>query len=361
MKVSQGFTEHGGGLGHAPGRGDRTNVERWPGRGVGADRPGPRPGPGRGPAPVRRAGPRRRTGRTSSPAASHRAYLPVGMGVNVVSTGGSLTLKPEYGGGALGRTFTTFSTSGFTAAQVLANAGKLDLALSADAFGEKQSLVTETQRRSADRRRAAGGGDPRGLLRLPVSSTTVAGRPFRRATRPSTMPASSPYNPFEQSVYVSRSVPWDGVVRNRSFTQKLGAGLIARLPNGWMAEGDLNWSRSEVRVANDARGRQRQRRGLGRGRRQAGGAGPVAVRPREDLFLATYRSYYQLAGGSLPDAQRHAGGRQPAGLGAAVAPAGRSADHDAVGRGLARAGAGRPGAPASTATRPRRRRCGAIG
>ncbi|WP_156035853.1 TonB-dependent receptor [Caulobacter sp. UNC358MFTsu5.1] len=225
-----------------------------------------------------------------------KAYVPVGLGVNVVSSGGQLTLKPAYGGQALGSTFTTFSTAGFTAAEAVANAGRLDLDLPDDAFGEKQSLMTETYRRSlvVSGRQEAGifEGffdylflDNRGRATVPAGDTVL------------TMSASSPLNPFEQSVYVSRSVPWEGIVRNRSATQKLDAGLIARLPRGWMAEADAGWSRSQVRVANDARGAT-----VYAGTSTAVSSGLVgpSLSPfdPEDLFLETY-SAYRLAGGSL--------------------------------------------------------------
>jgi len=295
VKVSQGFTQHGGGLASrldatigrtfSDGRGG-LSVRIGLGRNQGLD------------VGERLFGERALTASGADFIAGGvpRAYLPVGMGVNVVSTGGALTLKPEYGGGALGAAFTTFSTSGFTAEEALTNAGKLDLELSDDAFGVKQSLVTETSRRAL----IIGGRQEVGILEGFFDYLRLDNR--GRATVPAgdtvlTMPSTSPLNPFEQSVYVSRSVPWDGVVRNRSLTQKIGAGVIARLPHGWMAEGDVNWSKSEVRVANDARGAS-VFAGVSTsvGAKQVGpDLSPFAP---QDLFLATYRNY-QLAGGSL--------------------------------------------------------------
>jgi len=180
-------------------------------------------------------------------------YVPVGAAVNVTSSAGVLTLKPDYGGASLGSSYTTFSLSGFTAAEALANAGKLNLDLPSDAFGERQSLTTRASRRSLmlSARQAIGrlegffdylSLDNRGRALAPAGYAVLS------------LGADSPYNPFEQRVYVSRSVPWDGVVRNRSASQRVAAGLIARLPRGWMAEGDLGFSQGRVKVTNDARG-----------------------------------------------------------------------------------------------------------
>jgi iron complex outermembrane receptor protein len=295
VKLAQGFTEHGGGLAtrldaaigrtSSDGRGGvsaRIALGRNQGLDVGERLFGERALSSNGADFIKGGVP--------------KAYVPLGLGVNVVSTGGTLTLKPEYGGQALGSTFTTFSTAGFTAAEAVANAGRFDLELPADAFGEKQSLMTETYRRSlmVSGRQEAGVFegffdylflDNRGRATVPAGDTVL------------TMSATSPLNPFQQSVYVSRSVPWQGTVHNRSATRKLSTGLIARLPRGWMAEGDAGWSRSEVRVASDARGAT-----VYAGTSTTVGSGFVGpdLSPfdPEDVFLATYGAY-QLAGGSL--------------------------------------------------------------
>jgi hypothetical protein len=227
-----------------------------------------------------------------------RVYVPVGGGVNVVSLGdGPLTLKPEFGGTPLGSPFTSFSTSGFNAAEAIANAGRLDLEPASDAFGARQSLVTGTVRRSLilSARREVGAVegfldylylDNRGHATVPAGDAVLG-----------PIGARSPYNPFEQTVVVSRSVPWDGVVRNRSFTQRLDVGLIVRLPAGWTAEGDLSRSESLVRVVNAARGAS-----IYADLSVLVGDGvfgpdltPFAA---QDDFLAAYRAY-QLKGGSF--------------------------------------------------------------
>jgi outer membrane receptor protein involved in Fe transport len=222
-------------------------------------------------------------------------YVPVGAGVNVVSASGQLTLKPAYGGASLGSAYTSFSTSGFTTAEAVANAGKLDLELSPDAFGRKKSLTTRTFRRSVivSARHETGifEGfldylflDNRGRATVPAGTTVL------------TVSSSSPENPFEQSVYVSRSVPWDGIVRNRSFTQRANAGLIVRLPKGWMTEGDLSWSRSSVRMVNGARGASAD---VGASTTIGGGVVGPDLSPfaSQEAFLATYEAY-RVAGGS---------------------------------------------------------------
>jgi len=252
LKMAQGFTEHGGGLAQrVDGSIGRTSDDGRTGVSVrfalakdqGLD-VGQR---GFGEQRLIVTGANYKAGDTIS------AYLPVGAGVNVSSVNGLLTLKPAYGGVTLGSSITTFSTTGFTAAEAIANAGKLNLELAPDAFGEAQSLMTETYRRSliVSARHEAGifEGffdylflDNRGRATVPAGQAVL------------TVGVESPYNPFDQQVYVSRSVPWDGIVRNRSLTQRINAGLIARLPNGWMAEGDFSRSRSSVRMTDQARG-----------------------------------------------------------------------------------------------------------
>jgi outer membrane receptor protein involved in Fe transport len=218
-----------------------------------------------------------------------KAYIPVSAGVNVASLEGPLTLKPQYGGAALGSTYTTFSTSGFTAAEAMANAGKLDLELSPDAFGVKQSLTTETSRRALIVSARHEAGMVEGFLDyLFLDNRGRATAPAGYTVLGAISPASA-YNPFEQTVYVSRSVPWDGSVHNRSVSQRADLGLIVRLPKGWMAEGDLSISRSQVRVTNAARGSSLYAKLATRGDTSVGpGLSPFAS---QDEFLAAYRAY----------------------------------------------------------------------
>ncbi len=224
--------------------------------------------------------------------------VPVGAAANVVSENGPLTLKPAFGGTALGSAFTSFSTTtGFTAAEVVANAGKLNLGLAPDAFGETQSLVTRTLRRSmvVSARHEAGifEGfadylflDNRGRANVPAGDAVLSIGP------------DSPYSPFQQPVRVSRSLPWSGLVHNRSFTQRANAGLIARLPEGWMVEGDLSWSQATTRVASAARGN------IVDALFSAGYVPGTIIGPdlspfaAQTAFLDAYQ-YYQVEGGSL--------------------------------------------------------------
>lgn len=222
-------------------------------------------------------------------------YVPLGAAVNVTSSGGALTLKPAYGGRALGSAYTNFALSGFTAAEAIANAGKLNLELPADAFGETQSLTTRTLRRSL----IVSARQEVGILEGFFDYLFLDNR--GRALAPAgyailSLSASSAYNPFEQSVYVSRSVPWDGLIRNRSASQRATAGLIARLPQGWMVEGDLGLSRSRVKVTNDARGAIiNATLATGRDGFVGPGLSPFAS---QDEFLAAYRAY-QVANGAF--------------------------------------------------------------
>lgn len=252
VKLNQGFTEHGGGLAtHVDAAIGRTSDDGRSGLSVrvalakdqGLD-VGQR---SYGERVLVASGANFKTVQTPS------LFLPVGAGVNVSSNSGPLTLKPAYGGAALGSTVTNFSTSGFTAAEAIANAGTLNLDLAPDAFGEAQSLVTETERRSL----VVSARHESGILEGFFDYLYLDNR--GRATVPAgqavlSVGVDSPYNPFEQAVYVARSVPWDAPVHNRSLTQRANLGLIARLPHGWMAEGDLSQSQSRIRMTNQARG-----------------------------------------------------------------------------------------------------------
>jgi outer membrane receptor protein involved in Fe transport len=215
-------------------------------------------------------------------------YVPVGAAVNVASAAGVLTLKPAYGGASLGSAYTHFALSGFTAAEVVANAGKLNLELPADAFGETQSLTTRTLRRSL----IVSARQEVGILEGFFDYLFLDNR--GRALAPAgyailSLSANSAYNPFEQSIYVSRSVPWDGLIRNRSASQRATAGLIARLPKGWMVEGDFGLSRSQVKVTNDARGAIVN---ATLATAYDGYAGPgLSPFASQDEFLAAYRAY----------------------------------------------------------------------
>ncbi len=222
-------------------------------------------------------------------------YVPIGAAVNVTSSSGVLTLKPSYGGAALGSSYTTFALTGFTVAEAIANAGRLNLELPANAFGETQSLTTRTTRRSLIVSARQEVGSLEGFFDYMVLDN------LGRAVAPAgyavlSVGPESPYNPFEQRVYVSRSVPWDGVVRNRSATQRATAGLIAHLPRGWMAEGDLALSRARVKAANAARGATIL---ATLATAYDGYAGPgLSPFASQDEFLAAYRAY-QVADGSF--------------------------------------------------------------
>ncbi|MET3667166.1 outer membrane receptor protein involved in Fe transport [Caulobacter sp. 1776] len=222
-------------------------------------------------------------------------YVPIGAAVNVASSRGVLTLKPDYGGASLGSSYTTFSLSGFTVAEAVANAGKLNLELPADAFGERQSLTTRTLRRSLILSARQEIGNLEGFFDYLFLDNRG------RATAPAgyailSLGAESAYNPFEQSVYVSRSVPWDGIVRNRSASQRATAGLIARLPRGWMAESDLDISRSRVRITDDARGATIN---ATLATKYDGYAGPgLSPFASQEDFLRGYRAY-QVANGAF--------------------------------------------------------------
>jgi len=179
--------------------------------------------------------------------------IPVGSDVNVYGFGAPLVLDAARGGQALGSTKTHFSAQGFTTAEVLANAGTLDLGLSGDAFGRRQSLLTDTQTASF----ILSGRHQFGAVEAFFDYLHVddQGRAIAPAGEAMIGPiaGSSDNNPFEQTVVVVFPLGWEGPVLNRTLTRRGTAGLIARLSAGWMASADYSLSLSTLRLEDDRR------------------------------------------------------------------------------------------------------------
>jgi iron complex outermembrane receptor protein len=182
--------------------------------------------------------------------------IPVGAGVNVVSLTGPLTLKPSYGGAALGSTMTHFSATGFSAAQAVANAGSFDTQLADNAYGKGESLVTGVRTRSLilSGRREFGRAEAFFDYLYLDNQGRAASQGGLAVLGP--IGSFSAINPFEQVVYVARPVDWDGTVRNRLLTKRANAGLILRLGRGWTSEFDYSHGLSTLRVQDTATGAQ---------------------------------------------------------------------------------------------------------
>ncbi len=172
--------------------------------------------------------------------------------------GSDLTLIPSLGGGSLGASTTFLPVNAPAVAAgglaiLKANAGRYDISLSPDAQGTKESLVTPSRTDSFT-----------GALRQKLGDRVEAYVEFLwfdddgRAIVPAINTATnilfggSPGNPFNQLVAVSFPTPGlEGVEQNSTHTDRLSAGLIARLGDGWAVNLDAATGRASVRVVLD--------------------------------------------------------------------------------------------------------------
>ncbi|MBX7121938.1 MAG: TonB-dependent receptor [Opitutaceae bacterium] len=170
------------------------------------------------------------------------------------SIGTNLTLKPAYGGGALNSTVTyvpagtTLGTSpAALGAGLLANAGKFDMSLSDGV--QSKALRSNIGQALVDRSFLAS-------LRHEVTPALELNFEFgytgRRSSRESintattSIPASSPINPFNQTVIVTLPFPsgTDSPVMSNNQSKRIGAGFLLKLPHEWQLQGD--YTRSET-------------------------------------------------------------------------------------------------------------------
>lgn len=189
--------------------------------------------------------------------ASPFADPPVGNDINIVNpfrdgphaTG--LTLDPQYGGQSLGASTTHFSINGFSAGEAIANAGTLDLSLSPDGFGRKQSLLTASRSASLilSGRRQWGS--------IEAFFDVLQLESWGRAVGPSGDPTflgifgDAPENPFQEYILVSVPLPWQGVIRSHDVTRRLNLGLVARFARGWTASFDASYSTATGRTSDE--------------------------------------------------------------------------------------------------------------
>jgi outer membrane receptor protein involved in Fe transport len=178
---------------------------------------------------------------------------PVSASVNILSiSNGALVFDAAHGGASLGSAY-TFAPAGYAGpasdggALLLANAGKIDAALSPDANGAERSLLTRPKVSSllVNARRRFGAsievyGD---LLALRNDGRSV----LSQAVQQTVLPADAPDNPFTEAVTVTFPLAgFDTVLRNRTSTTRATAGLIVDLPRAW--KGNLDYSRGTAKV-----------------------------------------------------------------------------------------------------------------
>lgn len=183
------------------------------------------------------------------------SYPPISPSINVVSsTGASLSLDAAHGSQSLNTTRTTvplgaLATPQTFGAAALADAGNQDLRLSPDGNGSNQSLLTATRTDAAilSLRQPFGGGVQFFADALLLRDEGLAHTPVYSGT--TTLSPGEGGSPFLQPVGVSYPTP--GLVartHNIIDTQRLTAGLIARLGLGWTGEVDLTAGRAVLRI-----------------------------------------------------------------------------------------------------------------
>lgn len=172
--------------------------------------------------------------------------LPVSNSVNIAGSGRTpLTLKPEFGGGALGSFITTLPpgdarSSAQTVALLRANAGRLDTTPSNSQDGGQRSLTVaqDTSAILANVRHQFGGVELYGDFVRLIDKGAVTGTSYGAFVQ---MPAEDARNPFAQMIDLSLPFfAYRTTTRQRIVTTRASLGVVARLPGGWKGNVDLS-------------------------------------------------------------------------------------------------------------------------
>lgn len=179
---------------------------------------------------------------------------PVGRGVNIYSdSGGPLTLKPEYGGGALGGVITNvpvgFSGSKLALGAALkANAGKFNTDEPLGNSGQTRSLLSAPETRSFNvnvRRKFADWLD----IYADFSKFQNRGSALASTFAPEAvfLDATKLTNPFNEGISVvfdnkNLATPY----KSATDTNRATLGFALRLPHKWAAGFDYTWNWSKA-------------------------------------------------------------------------------------------------------------------
>ena len=187
--------------------------------------------------------------------AAEGPFPPVSPSINVASSEGeNLVLDAGHGGQLLGARVTmvplsALTTPGTLAAAALTGAGAQDVRLSPDGAGAYQSLLTATRKGSAILSLRQPIGDH---LQVFVDALWLRDEGFAQTPVYSGFATLNPGeggNPFLQPVSVSYPTPGlVGHTRNTVDTERLTAGVIARLGSDWTGEVDLTAGRANLRI-----------------------------------------------------------------------------------------------------------------
>ncbi|WP_174273609.1 TonB-dependent receptor [Sphingomonas bacterium] len=188
------------------------------------------------------------------PAAGQVLRPPVGRGVNIYSNNGApLTLKPEYGGGALGGAITNlqpgFSGSSLDLGKALkANAGNFNFQEPTGDSGQSRSLLSAPETRSFNvnvRRKFADWLD----VYADFSKFQNRGSALASTSAPEALSLAStrPTNPFNESVSVvfdnqNLATPY----KSKTDTNRATLGFALRLPHKWAVGFDYTWNWSKA-------------------------------------------------------------------------------------------------------------------
>ena len=230
------------------------------------------------------------------------AEQPTGSAINIFSAT-PLSLKPQYGGTALGSTYTNLPlTAGADAtmrgALLVANAGTLNLDLPQD-FGTRRDGIVATPRTRSifvNARHDFGSGVEAFLDLIDTRNRGTVTR-FGGQFIVSTLYPNQASDPFEQPVSLSLPLGRYNSTTDNVLNKMLHytAGLILPLPGGWRANAEYGGGRARSR--DDA-----LTSALGNGYVQAFGGQPLSGKPPLDplgdwaAYLAALSSYQVLSG-----------------------------------------------------------------
>ncbi|HKX77685.1 MAG TPA: TonB-dependent receptor [Novosphingobium sp.] len=178
----------------------------------------------------------------------------VSNSINIVSVLNSpLILAPAFGGGSLNAktTFLPLNAPALGAGGVAllrANAGQLDLSLSPDGTGQKQSLLTDSRITSVllSGRQKVGEYLEFFVDAMRLEDTGIVHRPaLVQSVLLSPGQAGNPFTTLIEATFPTPGL--SGVATVRTRTDQILGGVIAQLGGGWSASADWAFSRATVR------------------------------------------------------------------------------------------------------------------
>jgi iron complex outermembrane receptor protein len=178
--------------------------------------------------------------------------FPSGNAIGVFSEIGSLVLKPQYGGAALGSTFTTLPTTFAGNAPELASAlvsgaGKLNLGLSSGEAATDIGTNPDLESLLMNVRHDFGGGFEAYFDGVMLWDH---GRSDNNMPNDLFLSPSSPFDPFQQYVLVAiPSPPIAQDYETHNDSSRFTVGVVAPLPYEWRATAEATWGAAQYEQA----------------------------------------------------------------------------------------------------------------